>query len=237
MAEAYDTTMGGGNRQFPRTEWTRLHNPMLQEALMAELYDKYWKPLYTYLRCKGFPNERAKDLVQGFFTDKILGQDFLARADRAKGRFRNFLMVAIRNYAINVQKKEKSISELNEHVQKSSHQDPDIEFNRLWAEQVLQEVLKELELECKRKDKFIHWEVFREWLLEPSTESNHGQMGDICKKYNIEDTSKAYNMISNVKKRFRAILRRCLRSQVQSKDDVDAEITDFLNIFSKNTAR
>jgi len=34
---------------------------------MGEMLKTYWKPVYCYLRCKGYDNEQAKDLTQGFF--------------------------------------------------------------------------------------------------------------------------------------------------------------------------
>lgn len=232
------TSMGGPDARFPLTDWTRIDNPAMRDAIMAELCQKYWKPLYSFLRYKGFSNEKAKDLVQGFFTDKILGREFLQKAERTKGRFRNFLLVAIRNYAINAQKKDSRAAKLNDNPRKR-HQcaDPEAEFNRVWAEQTLQKVLTDLEIECKEKGKDTHWQAFRDWLLEPDIDSRPAQMADICKKYAISDASKAYNMIANVKKRFRAILREQLRTQVSSDEDVDKEIMDFINIFSRNTAR
>ena len=67
------TSMGGKNYQFPATEWTKILNPLGRERVYSELYARYWKPLYAYLRGRGFTNDQAKDLVQGFFTDKVLG--------------------------------------------------------------------------------------------------------------------------------------------------------------------
>jgi len=108
MANRHDyTSMGGSGGQFPQTEWTIMLDSRQQKDILTELCAKYWKPLYRYLRCKGFNNEEAKDLVQGFFTEKVIGREFFKRADRTKGKFRNFLLVSMRNYIINIQKKER----------------------------------------------------------------------------------------------------------------------------------
>ena len=89
MSRRYDyTSLGGMNRQFPSTQWTMFLDPKQRRFILAELCTKYWKPLYHYLRCKGFSNEEAKDLVQGFFTENVLGREFLERVDRMRGRFR-----------------------------------------------------------------------------------------------------------------------------------------------------
>ena len=62
-------------------------------------------------------------------------------------------------------------------------------------------------------------------------------MSDICTKYDISNAPQAYNMISNIKKRFRAILRDYLRSLAESEENVDDEIRKFISIFSRNPAR
>jgi hypothetical protein len=99
MARPYDhTSLGGDARAFPATEWTKILSCPHRKAVLAELCQKYWKPVYCYLRGVGLGNDQAKDLTQGFFTEKVLGQDFAAKADREKGRFRNFLLRAVRNY-------------------------------------------------------------------------------------------------------------------------------------------
>ena len=233
-----DTAMGGLNERFPTTEWTRILDPARRDAILAELCAKYWKPLYHYLRCKGFTNDEAKDLVQSFFTEKVLGREFIQKSDRARGKFRSFLLVAIKNYAIDIQKKDKLPQELPEKPKDSAGiDDPEAEFNRAWADDMLQKVLKELEIECYRKGKIAHWQIFHEWLLEPQIDKDKTQMSNICAKYNIESAPKAYNMISNIKKRFRVILRGHLRSLVDSEAEVDDEIRKFINTFSRNPTR
>jgi len=239
MSKRYDyTSLGGINGRFPQTEWTMILDPRQRQAILTELCTKYWKPLYQYLRFKGFSNEEAKDLVQGFFTEKILGREFLHRVDRTRGKFRNFLLVAMRNYAINIQMKEKTPVELDEQsLEIVGNEDPEAEFNRTWADEVLKKALKELENECHRRGKIAHWQIFREWLLEPTIGDDRIQMGTICVKYGIENASQAYNMISKIKLRFRTILRNHLRAYVDSDAAVDAEIIDFINVFSENSER
>ena len=62
-------------------------------------------------------------------------------------------------------------------------------------------------------------------------------MSVICAKYDVDDPSKAYNMISNLKGRFRKILRRRLGHHLDSETDIDDEINHFIQIFSRNTTR
>lgn len=233
-----DTGMGGLNGRFPTTKWTMILNPAQRETIQAELCTKYWKPLYHYLRCKGFTNAESKDLVQGFFTEKVLGREFIQKSDKTRGKFRSFLLVAIKNYAIDIQKNAKLPQKLPEKLKKPVEiGDPEAEFDRIWAENLLQEVLKELETECYKRGKTVHWKLFNEWLMEPQINKDKTRISNICTKYNIASAPKAYNMISNIKKRFRVILRDHLRLLAESEEDVDNEIRTFISIFSRNPAR
>ena len=65
-----------------------------------ELCAIYWYPLYAFIRRRGHDPESAEDLVQGFFVT-LLEKDSLATIDRAKGRFRSFLMAACIHYLAN----------------------------------------------------------------------------------------------------------------------------------------
>ena len=232
-----NTSYGGLNSRFQTTEWTKIVNSTLGKSILTELYTKYWRPVYSFLRRKGFSNDQAKDLIQGFFSEKVLGQQMLQKADRNRGKFRTFLLTSISNYAIDLNRKKRPMKELDEGIEKSTDIDnPETEFHIAWAKELLQSVLKELEAECRSHDKIIHWEIFRTWHLEPVTDGKL-DMSVICVKYGIDDVNKAYNMISNIKGRFRKILRRRLRTEVNSDAEIDMEIKQFIQIFSNSSTR
>lgn len=239
MAGPYDhTSMGGAERQFPPTEWTRMLSCPQREAVLADLCQRYWKPVYSYLRAMGFDNEQAKDMTQGFFTDKVLGQDLSRKADREKGRFRSFLLRSVRNYAISVQRADRARPSPDGSRQ-TPHMDtdPESEFTRAWANQLLQDVLQELEEECRQRNKTTHWHVFHDWLLDPDLGSERRTISDLCAKYGLKDASTAYHMIENVKRRFRCILRNHLSPLAGSDAEIEPEIREFIEIFSQGTAR
>jgi len=232
-----DTSYGGGSSRFQTTEWTKILNSGLGGSILAELYAKYWRPVYSYLRRKGLSNEEAKDLIQGFFSEKVLGQQLLLRADRTKGKFRTFLLTAVKNYAIDLHRKQKPMQELDGLDESGDITGPEAEFDLIWAQELLKEVLQKLEAECRTREKETHWEVFRAWLLDPKISDAKIDMSNLCAELGIDDASKAYNMIANLKGRFRKILRDCLRRHVDSDAAVDDEIKHFIEIFSRSTAR
>ncbi len=232
----HDTGLGGDNRHFPMTQWTRILDTSQRQSVLAELCERYWKPLYGYLRCKGFSNDQAKDLVQGFFTEKVIDQELVKAVDRTKGRFRNFLLVALRNYSINIQKSDKhgrAIGLDTPGVDPQSELDAEQAFNRTWAEQVLDRVLEALKQECERKGRAAHWGLFYEWLIECKTDQDKATMEELCIKYGMDNTQQAYKVVFRTKERFRAILRGRLRNQVGQNGDIDREIGEFIAAFSK----
>ncbi len=239
MTEKYDRTFFcDGDSQFQTTEWTKILKSSVGKSILGELYVKYSKPVYSYLRRKGFNNDQAKDLIQGFFSDKVLGQQLLRKADRTKGKFRTFLLTAIKNYAIDIHRASKPLQQLDEEIERPSNtNDPEIEFDIAWAKELLHSVLKELEEECKSNNKTTHWNIFRLWLLEPNINTEKPDMKAISTRFDIDEVDKAYNMISNLKGRFRKILRRHLSHNLNNEKEIDDELQHFIEIFSENSTR
>ncbi len=64
---------------------------------LSELCQIYWRRLYAFLRKQGYGPEDAQDLTQGFFADLIETRAY-ARADQEKGRFRSFLLGALKHF-------------------------------------------------------------------------------------------------------------------------------------------
>ena len=255
MAKFYDKTNMGGEREvFQTTRWseigqTQTANEKLQREIIGKLIKKYWKPVYAHLRRKGYTNEPAKDLTQGFFSEIVLGRDLIQQADQTKGRFRTFLLTALDRYVTDIQRKETAIkrspvgqsiiSGIDELPEISETEvAPDQAFDYAWASELLDDVLTRLKAWCYRTGKEPHWEVFRARVLKPIFDTEEAvSMTDICKKYRIENEVKASNMIVTIKRRFHTVLRQSLRRYVHSDADVEEELGEILKILSKNSAR
>lgn len=67
-------------------------------AALDDLCRAYWYPLYAFLRRSGKSPEDAEDLVQGFFAQAI-EKGWIGDADPARGRFRTFLLAALKHHA------------------------------------------------------------------------------------------------------------------------------------------
>jgi len=71
-------------------------NSKSHEAL-SELCQSYWRPLYSFIRRKGYSPPDAHDLTQGFFA-RLLEKNFLGSAKPEHRRFRSYLLGAMKNY-------------------------------------------------------------------------------------------------------------------------------------------
>jgi len=105
------TEIGGSEEAFLTTHWSIVEGVAMADeassrALIESLLNDYWKPVYCYLRRKGYTNEEAKDLTQGFFHEVVLERHLVEKADPAKGRFRSFLLMALNRYLANVRKRD-----------------------------------------------------------------------------------------------------------------------------------
>ena len=66
-------------------------------SALSQLCRIYWRPLYAFLRKRGYGSEDAQDLTQGFFAHLIESRAY-AHADRDKGRFRSFLLGTLKHF-------------------------------------------------------------------------------------------------------------------------------------------
>ena len=240
------TSIGGYMMQFPPTEWTRVIEPSLGEAIQNELPARYWKPIYCYLRRKGYSNEEAKDITQDFFTEIILGRGLFRNVERSKGKFRTLLLTALEHYIISVaryQKRKKRypgptvVLDEQTIIQDSNLADPEDAFDYGWASQLLERVLNNLKIECDRDGVSTHWEVFNARILQPIlTNTKPPSLGEICKEFNVTSASKASNMIVTVKRRFKRLLEHHVRTFVDSEGEVAREISRLIDVLSKNSA-
>ena len=66
-------------------------------AALERLCSSYWYPLYAFIRRRGHSPPDAEDLTQEFFA-RLLEHNWVADADRHKGRFRSFLLMALKRF-------------------------------------------------------------------------------------------------------------------------------------------
>ena len=246
------TDMGGAREVFLTTHWSLIEgikkNQDKDRVLIGLLLERYWKPVYCYLRSKGYKNEEAKDLTQSFFHEVVLNRHLVERADSSKGRFRSFLLHALGQFLISQKRKETA----KKHIPKEKLVPLDINdppvlprdiikgtpedcFLYAWKSLLVDRTLSHVQMECKDRGLEIHWNIFRDRIVQPLVDGKSPPSNkELTSLYEIEDEATVSNMLVTVKRRFKAALKKQLRATVLSEDDITLELQEMLNFFDKS---
>lgn len=151
---------------FVTTRWSVVLSAKVKDSpeavrALEQLCREYWYPLYAHIRRLGRSPADAEDLTQSFFA-RLLEKDWLAVADRERGRFRSFLLSSLKHFLANEWDKARA-QKRGGHVQivpldapagekrlqfePAAGNAPDLEFDRRWALTLLDTVLARLERE------------------------------------------------------------------------------------------
>jgi hypothetical protein len=248
----YDqTSMGGERETFLTTHWSLIEDVKKHKdkdlALIGLLLKRYWKPVYCYLRGKGFENEQAKDLTQGFFHEVVLNRHLIERAESSKGRFRALLLHALNQYLVDEKRKESArkripkdklvpleITDKPALPDTVGELDAEQSFNYAWKAEILERVLAEVRERYIKRDMERHWYVFRDRLLQPILEGREApSLNQICERYGITNETKASNILKTVKRLFRSVLDKHVRQTVVSSEAVEEEMREIFKFFEE----
>lgn len=249
------TDMGGTRGAFLTTHWSLIEN--LKDGadkdgtLIGLLLRTYWKPVYCYLRHKGYDNEQAKDLTQDFFHEVVLNRHLVGRADKDKGRFRSFLLYALNQYLINRDRDQRAqkripreklasldMVELPNLPQSFSKATAEDSYHYAWLSALLERATVEVKTTCQKQGMEVHWALFHARILQPILgHSDPATLSQLCENYGIEDTKKASNMIVTVKRRFRSVLMELVRNTVVSEEQAHEEFQYLLKFLPENAQR
>ncbi|HZM05959.1 MAG TPA: sigma-70 family RNA polymerase sigma factor [Candidatus Saccharimonadales bacterium] len=218
---------------FPHTRWSvvlaasRPDSPESADALEA-ICRAYWHPLYAYARRSGQSPHDAQDLTQAFFA-LLLGKHWLQTADRAKGRLRTFLIVALKNFMskewrrASTQKRggahphiefDSALGESFYAMDPGAQLAPDEAFDRQWALTLLDLTLKRLQAE------FAHFEALKGSLMAERGTIDYSAM---AQQLGI-NAGAARVAVHRLRKRFREIYREEISQTLAERADLDDEL-------------
>lgn len=232
------------NSAFPTTRWSRIAaagdaSDSLRREALAELSRAYWYPIYAFIRRKGFGPDAALDLTQDYFA-RLLERDFLAAADRSKGRFRAFLRADCGFFLshhreheatqkrgggcvwLSIDARDAEGRYLREPA--DSTLTPDRLFDRAWALGVLDVVLDRLARE--------HAEAGQAERFEALQGALGGQRSipyaELAERLGMTEAA-VQTAVSRLRKRYRALLRDQIAATLNDPNDaaIDAEIRDL----------
>ena len=249
QAPSPETSSGKGLSQAPAfvtTHWSVVlsaqneDSPQSVEAL-ANLCSAYWFPLYAFVRRQGHSPHDAQDLTQEFFA-RLLEKGYLKAAAREKGKFRTFLLVAIKRFLANewdrqhAQKRggfEPVVSIDQEQAESRLDSEPahglqpDVLFDRQWATTLLERTMKRLHEEYVTTGRSKLFEFLRGAVARDESALSYAQ---IAAQLNL--TEAAVKMaVQRLRARYREILRSEIVETVSSPDEVEEEIRHLFSAF------
>lgn len=227
---------------FPNTRWTLIQQVTLESSddskkALEELCQEYAQPVFGFVRRRISSHEEAEDVTQEFFAQLINGS-LLERADQTQGRFRSFLLHAVRNFLADWHDRKQAVKR-GGRVQHVTLEDttpaamtsvtPEQEFELQWVRTTLRSAILELETEYR--------ETQRDELLD----TLKGALDD-TEKVSAREAGRKLRMteaavrvaLHRLRKRLGQIIRQRIMDTVDNPENVDDEIQKLMQLLESN---
>jgi DNA-directed RNA polymerase specialized sigma24 family protein len=226
---------------FPETRWTRvlavrdgLEASADSERALSELCETYWLPIYAYARRFGESQHEAEDMTQEFFG-MVLNRDLFLRARPERGRLRSFLLGAFNVFRAERTRDARRIKRggqqrfvpLDEALGEELLRDapaavvePQVEFDRLWAQTVLHRTLRSLQEEYHQRNQLALHDQLRPFLGLDAPPQHIAAVAAVLRM-----TPGAFRVaIFRMRKRFRTLLEEGVADTLTRDMNVQEEI-------------
>ena len=207
-------------------------------AALEELCERYWPPVYAFLRRKGNSRAEAEDLTQGFFVH-LLDHEVIAAADPDRGRFRSFLLKSVSNFVQTTRRYEGTIKrggdveifsfdfDRSEDQYRQNPADsltPEQIFERRWALTLLDTTLEQLRNEYTERNHQLLFESLQAHINQDRERIPYAQLGE---RLNMtEDAIK--QAARRLKLRYREILRAEIANTLGSDSEIEDELAELM---------
>ena len=245
---ADDRDQPSAPRRFTTTRWSVVlaagREPSVSAGTaardaLAVLCQTYWYPLYAYARRRGHDAEEARDLTQSFFV-RLLDKNAIAAANPQRGRFRSFLLTAMKNFLANEWKSAsaekrgggRAILPLSADFDSAERQyarepadalTPERLYERRWALALLDAVLADLQSQYSAGGKAALFEHLKPYLTGDSHAPPQAQTAA-----NLGLSEGATQVaIHRIRRKYRELLRAHIEQTVESPEQVEDEIRDL----------
>lgn len=227
---------------FSPTHWTVVlaaggADSVAARDALEKLCRAYWPPIYAFIRRQGHNPHDAQDLTQGFFA-RLLEKNSFAEADRAKGRFRSFLLGALKHFLANEWDKANALKrgggrtlipidvasvETTCGFEPADHATADKAFERRWALTLLDQVLRRLRQEYLDAGKEALFDQLKQTLTEASRTVPYLEIAA-----RLGTTEGAVKVaVHRLRQRYRELLRAEIASTVASPAEVEDELRNL----------
>ena len=233
---------------FVTTHWSLVlsardkQSPQSADAL-EELCRAYWYPLYAYVRRCGHTKEDGEDLTQAFFA-RLLEKNFLDAAEQERGRFRSFLLVALKRFMANewdrarAQKRgggqthvplDTKFAERKFQTEFMAEEiSPDRAYERRWALTLLEQTMARLRAEFEQSGKIKEFERLKIFLTADKREIPYTTVAS-----ELRMNENALRVaVHRLRKRYRELFREEIAHTLAEGEDVDTELRYLLAVLS-----
>ncbi|WHZ18826.1 MAG: hypothetical protein OJF55_000975 [Rhodanobacteraceae bacterium] len=219
--------------RFDTTRWSVVlqarGDPADARAALETLCRIYRPPVLAYVRSHVHARDAAEDLTQAFFA-RFLEHAWHADADPERGRFRSFLLTALKRFLIDANAEAGAqkrgggyrFESLDEEASDAPVDDdsPERTFEREWAQAVLGAALARLRHEAEEAGKLAMFDRLSEFLVEAPDEDDYARAA--------EDLQLRRNTLAVAVHRLRHRLRELVRAELAEttagRDDMDSEL-------------
>lgn len=212
------------------------------QGALETLCRTYWYPLYAWVRRSGRDAEEARDLTQAFFA-QLLERRSLSLADPNRGRFRTFLLTAMKHFLANEWKKGNRLkrgggltllsldADLGEErfaAEPSDPVTPETIYDRRWAATLLERVLGLLEEECRAGGRAGLFEQLRTQFWG---EERNASLAEIAAGLGMSEGA-LKTAAHRLRARYRQLLRAEIAHTVAGPTEVDEELRHLISVMS-----
>ncbi len=232
-----------GARRFATTHWSVVlragdsRSPESADAL-ERLCRAYWYPLYAFVRSTGQGPAEAQDLTQEFFA-RLLEKKWLAQANPDRGRFRTFLLAALKHFLANEWHRAQTLkrgggskfidlaeldAEARFALEPRDNSSPESLYDRRWAMTLIGRTQDRL-----REEMIAAGEGGRFDALEPTLIGDRVEAGYQGLAVRLGASEAAVkSMVLRLRRRFRALLLGEIAETLNEGVDVEAELRELL---------
>jgi RNA polymerase sigma-70 factor (ECF subfamily) len=227
--------------RFPDTRWSlisdaRATDDRTRERALSELCGLYWYPVYAFARSRGCSPPHAEDMTQDLFL-KFLSRDSFRTAQKDKGKLRTYLLTSMTRLLANEARRAGAAKRSSEkfavpigredaelrlaaEAQWTEAEAPDRQFDRRWAEAMLQEVEKRLEREHEASGKLEVFAALKPFIAGDGSGAGYAEVGE-----SLGMSEGAVKVaVHRLRKRFRMVLSDEIAQTVSDPDEVEEEL-------------
>jgi RNA polymerase sigma factor (sigma-70 family) len=216
------------------------------ETALEQLCRTYWYPLYAFVRHQGHSPHDAEDLLQGFFARFLARHDFEG-VDRAKGRFRSFLLAALKHYLANQWDKANAVkrggrieflslegeaAESRFYEEPASELTPERLYEQRWACVLLERVMERLQRDFDASGKGPLFEALKTFLLGEDRSTSYA---DLAAQQGLSEGAVKMR-VQRLRQRYQRLLREEIAHTVAGPEEVEDEIRYLFSVVSGSTA-